>query len=160
MMTVCGPSQSGKTRYIINIIKHNQTLIEPPPDKLIYLYSVEQTGYDEIKKHVRDNADNSTLQTYEFLDCSQGIPPWEEIKPKLGKATLLVLDDLMIIGASNKSNLENLNNIASRDSHHSNTSVIFVCQNLNYGSGKLQNCRVNSQTIQCLKVLPTLEIWK
>lgn len=120
--------KSGKTRYIINIIKHNQTLIEPPPDKLIYLYSVEQTGYDEIKKHVRDNADNSTLQTYEFLDCSQGIPPWEEIKPKLGKATLLVLDDLMIIGASNKSNLENLNNIASRDSHHSNTSVIFVSE--------------------------------
>ena len=35
--------------------------------------------------------------------------------------------------------------MASRNSHHFNTSVIFVCQNLNYGNGKLRNARVNSQ---------------
>jgi hypothetical protein len=51
----------------------------------------------------------------------------------------------MVIATANSTNLTNLNNIASRDSHHSNTSVIFVCQNLNFGSGKLRNCRVNSQ---------------
>jgi hypothetical protein len=67
------------------------------------------------------------------------------LKPKLGEATLLVLDDLMIISASNKENIENLNNLVSRDSHHLNTSVIFVCQNLNYGCGKLRNARINSQ---------------
>jgi hypothetical protein len=67
------------------------------------------------------------------------------LKPKLGEATLLVLDDLMIISASNKENIENQNNLASRDSHHLNTSVIFVCQNLNYGCGKLHNARINSQ---------------
>ncbi|CAB3980423.1 Hypothetical predicted protein [Paramuricea clavata] len=69
----------------------------------------------------------------------------EAIKEKLGKTTLIVLDDLMIVAGANSTNLTNLNNIASRDSHHSNASVIFVCQNLNYGSGKLRNCRVNSQ---------------
>ena len=37
-----------------------------------------------------------------------------------------------------------MNNLASRDSHHSNTSVIFVYQHLNFGSGKLRNARVNS----------------
>ena len=145
MMTVCGPSQCGKTRYIMNIIKQNDLLIQPPVDKLVYLYSVEQDSYNDIKKHIRDNSNTSTLKTYEFIDCTKGIVSVEELRPKLGKATLLVLDDLMVISASNKINLENLNNLASRDSHHSNTSVIFVCQNLNYGAGKLRNCRVNSQ---------------
>jgi hypothetical protein len=63
----------------------------------------------------------------------------------LGEATLLVLDDLMVVAASSSKNTENLNNIASRDSHHTNTSVIFVCQNLNFGNGELRNARVNSQ---------------
>ena len=145
MMTVCGPTQCGKTRFIMDLIKQNDKLIVPPVDKLLYLYSIEQTGYDDIKKNIRDNADTSTLKTYEFLDCSNGIPSINDLRGKLSKATLLVLDDLMVLAASNKNNLENLDNIASRDSHHTNTSVIFVCQNLNYGNGRLRNCRMNSQ---------------
>ncbi len=58
---------------------------------------------------------------------------------------------------SSKENTENLNNIAARDSHHSNTSVIFVCQNLNYGNGKLRNVRINSQYHLMLK---TYRIYK
>ena len=144
-MTACGPSQCGKSYFIAKLIKNHDELIHPRIDKLLYLYSADQPNYDDIKKHIRDNAHTSTLQTYEFLDCSKGIPSIDEIKTKLGKATLLVLDDLMLIATANSTNLTNLNNIASRDSHHSNTSVIFVCQNLNFGSGKLRNCRVNSQ---------------
>jgi hypothetical protein len=145
MMTVCGPTQCGKTRFIMDIIKHNDQLLAPPADKLLYLYSIEQTGYDDIKKHIRDNANTATLKTYEFLDCANGIPSINDLRGKLSKATLLVLDDLMVLAGKNKNNLENLDNIASRDSHHTNTSVIFVCQNLNYGNGRLRNCRTNSQ---------------
>ena len=64
MMTVCGPSQCGKTRYIMKMIKQNDVLIQPPVDKFIYLYSVEQDSYNDIKKHIRDNSDTSTLKTY------------------------------------------------------------------------------------------------
>ena len=143
MATLCGPSQSGKTYLIEKIIRNHETLIEPKIDKLIYLYSVD--NYDDIKQYIRDNAHTSTLKTFEFIDCNKGIPSMETIKEKLGKNTLLVLDDLMVLATTNSTNLTNLDNIASRDSHHSNTSVIFVCQNLNFGSGKLRNCRVNSQ---------------
>jgi hypothetical protein len=144
-MTVCGPSQCGKSHFIAKLIKNHDELIYPHVDKLLYLYSADQPNYDDIKKQIRDNANTSTLQTCEFLDCNKGIPAIDEIKAKMGKATLLVLDDLMVIATANSTNLMNLNNIAYRDSHHSNTSVIFVCQNLNFGSGKLRNCRVNSQ---------------
>ena len=143
MATVCGPSQSGKTYLIEKIIRNHETLIEPNIDKLVYLYTVDK--YDDIKQYIRDNAHTSTLKTFEFIDCNKGIPSMEIIKEKLGKNTLLVLDDLMVLATTNSTNLTNLDNIASRDSHHSNTSVLFVCQNLNFGSGKLRNCRVNSQ---------------
>ena len=143
MATLCGPSQSGKTYLIEKIIRNHETLIEPNIDKLIYLYTVD--NYDGIKQYIRDNAHTSTLKTFEFIDCNKGIPSMEIIKEKLGKNTLLVLDDLMVLATTNSTNLTNLDNMASRDSHHSNTSVIFVCQNLNFGSGKLRNCRVNSQ---------------
>ena len=157
MTTLCGPSQSGKSYLIEQIIKHHKTLIQPNIDKLIYLYTVDK--YDSIKQYIRDNEHISTLKTYEFIDCNKGIPSMETIKEKLGKNTLLVLDDLMVVATSNATNLKNINNLASRDSHHSNTSVIFVCQNLNFGSGKLRNCRVNSQYhIMCNSLTDTRDV--
>lgn len=72
MMTVCGPTQCCKTRYVIDIIKNSKTLIDPPPDKLIYLYSAEQKGYDEIKKAIREN--DTSFKSFEVMDCNKGIP--------------------------------------------------------------------------------------
>ena len=145
MLTICGPTQCGKTALIKDIIRSIDRVIIPTPDKLVYLYTADQTNYDDIKQIIRTNATKSKLKTFEFIDCNQGIPSINELRSKLGDATLLVLDDLMVVAASSTKNVENLNNIVSRDSHHTNTSVIFVCQNLNFGNGKLRNARVNSQ---------------
>ena len=75
------------------------------------------------------------------MDCNSGIPRANDIQTNLSVNTLVVLDDLMTLTSSK----DNLDNFASRDSHHSNMSVIFTCQNLCYGNGKLRNSRVNSQ---------------
>jgi predicted AAA+ superfamily ATPase len=123
---MCGPTQCGKTALIKDVIRDIDKVIKPTPDKLLYLYTAEQSNYDDIKQIIRTNAATSKLKTYEFIDCNQGIPSISELKTKLGDAMLLVLDDLMVIAASNTKNVENLNNIVSRDSHHTNTSVIFV----------------------------------
>ena len=139
MMTICGPTQSGKTHKIVEVIDNIDKVIQPTPDKLLYLYTAEQPSYDKIKEIIRDKATTSTLKTCEFIDCTKGIPTIADIKPKLGDATLKVLDDLMVLAMTTKENSDNLNNLASRDSHHLNISVMFVCQNLNYGSGKLRN---------------------
>lgn len=157
LMTLCGPSQSGKTYKILQIIQHADVMITPCITKLLYLFTAYQDMYDKIKQIIDKGKQNgSKLTSYEFIDCSKSIPSFEKIKPKLGERTLLVLDDLMITSVSNKENTENLDNIASRDSHHTNTSVIFVCQNLNYGNGKLRNVRVNSQYHLMLKNLADL----
>jgi predicted AAA+ superfamily ATPase len=50
MMTMCGPTQSGKTHLITEIIEDIDNVIQPTPDKLIYLYTAEQPGYD-MQRH-------------------------------------------------------------------------------------------------------------
>ncbi len=153
MMTLCGPTQSGKTYLISEIIKNADTLITPTPTKLVYLYTCYQELYNVIKDHIDKEKETHVLKEYEFIDCNKGIPSISQLESKLGERTLLVLDDLMVISTSDKQNTENLNNIAARDSHHTNTSVIFVCQNLNYGNGKLRNVKINSQYHLLLKNL-------
>ena len=145
MMTVCGPTQSGKTHKIVEIVDNIDDVIRPTPDKLLYLYTAEQPSYDKIKEIIRNKPTTSKLKTFEFIDCTKCIPTVADIKTKLGEATLLVLDDLMVLAMTTKENSDNLNNLASRDSHHLNISVMFVCQNLNYGCGKLRNVQINSQ---------------
>ncbi|CAB3983355.1 Hypothetical predicted protein [Paramuricea clavata] len=145
MMTICGPTQSGKTHLMVEMIKNIDELIVPTPDKLLYLYTAEQPIYAEITHLVAERRETSALKSCEFYDCTRlGIPTIENIRPLLGQRTLLVLDNLMVFAMSSRENTENLNNLATRDSHHLNLSVFFVCQNLNYGSGKLRNMRVNS----------------
>ena len=75
MMTVCGPTQSGKTYKIVEIIiEHIDEVIQPTPDKLLYLYTAEQPGYDKIKEIIRNNATTSKLQTCEFVTVLKVYP--------------------------------------------------------------------------------------
>jgi hypothetical protein len=52
MMTVCGPTQCGKTHKIVEIVDNVDDVIKPTPDKL-YLYTAEQPSYDRIKEIIR-----------------------------------------------------------------------------------------------------------
>ena len=141
MLTVCGPSQSGKTYWIYNLLLHLDKMIDPPIMKIVYLYTSYQPLYDKMKKVIKEKKNISI----EFIICEKDIPRAEDIQTNLSDNTLVILDDLMTIASSSKENTINLDNYASRDSHHSNISIIFTCQNLCYGNGKLRNTRVNSQ---------------
>ena len=145
MLTLCGPSQSGKTYWIYNLINHIDCMIKPVPLKIVYLYTKYQEIYDKMKNVVVERKSYSNLKEIEFVNCFKAIPTSSELKAKIGESSLVIYDDLMTTAASSSQNIMNLDNIASRDSHHDNMSVIFVCQNLMYGNGKLRNIRVNSQ---------------
>ena len=147
MMTICGPSQCGKTHFIKELIKFNDEIFEPPFTKLLYYYSSSyQEMFDEIKSIINEQK-NTALQNYEFIKCKLHIPSVTDIKQKLGNQTLIILDDLMINATDNKDNTKKLDEIATRDCHHEDFSIIFTCQNLNYGNTKLRTARTNSQYI-------------
>ena len=141
MLTICGPSQCGKTFWIYNLLVHLDKMIVPSIVKIVYLYTTYQPLYDKIK----DVIEQKNNVTIDFIVCDKDIPRAVDIQTNLSDNTLVILDDLMTVASSSKENTTNLDNFASRDSHHSNISVIFTCQNLCYGNGKLGNTRLNSQ---------------
>ena len=142
MLTICGPSQCGKTYWINKLFFHLDEIVEPKIEKIVYLYTTYQPIYDKMKENVEKK--NTKI---EFLDCNSGIPRANDIQTNLSVNILVLLDDLMTLTSlkENLDNLDNLDNFASRDSHHSNMSAIFTCLNVCYGNGKLRNSRVNSQ---------------
>lgn len=150
MLTLCGPSQSGKTYWLYKLFSHLDSMITPTPDKIVFLYTVYQPLYDAMRKKINERNDKITV---DFIDCNKGIPLVSDIQKSTNENTLIILDDLMTVAVSDKENLNRLDNFACRDAHHRNISVIFVCQNLMYGAGKLRNSRVNSQYIVMFKNL-------
>ena len=118
MLTICGPSQCGKTFWIYNLLSHLDKMIVPQIDKIVYLYTSYQPLYDKMKKII-------AKKIIEFIDCNKGIPRAADIQSNLSDNTLVVLDDLMTVASSSKENITNLDNFASRNSHHSNISIIF-----------------------------------
>ena len=128
-MLVNGSSGSGKTEFIMRLLRNVKGMITPSPISVIY-------GYGAYNKNVAE-IDKMGFTTVAGLPC-------EEIIKNSPKPLLLVLDDLMLTA-----NEEELNNIFTKDSHHSNFSVIFVTQNL--FEKKLRIVRNNSHYLVLLR---------
>jgi hypothetical protein len=108
---VSGSTSSGKTHWVHRLIEHRRTMIEPPPERVLYCYG-------ELTEHVLDLRKEGIL-------IHPGFPDEETMKEL--KNTLLVLDDLM---SEMEKNLNFLNTVFTRGSHHWGASVIFITQNL------------------------------
>lgn len=114
---IAGPTQSGKTFFVFEILRNADTLISPPPDTLTYCYSVWQDKFDhETQKNTK-------------IEFHQGLPSLEKFDPN--KNNLIVLDDLM----SECENSEDIRKLFTIDSHHRNISVFFLVQNI-FSKGK------------------------
>ena len=114
---MAGPSQSGKSTLLSNILKLNQRMISPPPERIIYCYARWSDGFNDLKQ---------ISPRVEFL---QGLPDTETFSAQTNN--VLILDDLMSEAEKNRSILE----LFTTDSHHANISVFLISQNL-FSRGK------------------------
>lgn len=114
---VAGPTQSGKTSLIENILLQNKDLIKPNVYKIIYCYARWQDKYDNLK---------NLLKNIEF---NQGLIDIDLINPE--DNTLLILDDLTHLCEKD----ETILNLFTTDSHQKNISVFLLTQNL-FSKGK------------------------
>ena len=73
MLTACSPSQCGKTYWIFKLFKYIKEMIEPNPNKIIYLYTAKQAIYNEMKNIIEAQKINK------FIDCNKGIPPANDL---------------------------------------------------------------------------------
>ena len=124
-MTISGPSQSGKSEFIFNLVKFRADVITADYKRIIYCqsncYSVKNL---ELIARFK--------QEFEKFEVVQGLPDINELQLTFNnEPALLIVDDLMNDVLNSKRMVE----IATIHAHNFNLSVIFVLQNF-YASGK------------------------
>ena len=124
---VAGPSGSGKTVFTRKLIEHASRLIDPPPQKIQWCYGVYQSFFNELKN-------------VEFHD---GLPDVNSFDGS--QRTLLILDDLMHEAD------DRVSQIFTRVSHHKNLSVLYLTQNLFYGSKQNRTISLNTHYLVLFK---------
>jgi hypothetical protein len=108
-MMVSGPTQSGKTIFVLKLIDNASTLVEPAPKRIIYCYTEYQA----------DKFDYCAARGVEFF---KGMPSLEMFDGR--ENTMIILDDLM------EEIDENASKLFTRVSHHRDLSVVLLTQNM------------------------------
>ena len=119
-----GPTGCGKTQFTINLIKNRESMIDPPPEKCIFVYSVYQPIFDTIK--------SEKVKFVEGTEASQ-------LTPEQMAGCLVVLDDQQQLLSE-----KYLTNLFCIWSHHYSASVIFIIQHLFLKKACMRTLSVNS----------------
>jgi hypothetical protein len=127
-MRVVGPTQVGKTHFVMNILQDCQQLIAPTPTKIYWAFG------EKNETQMKTIQQMSPLPVH-FIE---GIPDVTEFTSD--ENNLLILDDLMADSANSKI----VSNLFTRASHHRNMSVILMLQNLFPKGTALRDVGLNS----------------
>jgi hypothetical protein len=124
---VAGPTSSGKTVLVENILKlHSSTIINfNPSPKIVWCHGQMQERY--LNKS--------------FIEYHEGLVD------NPSEYDLIVIDDLMNeLGTDNR-----LLNLFTKGSHHMNISVIFIVQNIFHQSKHMRGISLNCQYLIIMK---------
>ncbi len=109
---ICGPSESGKTRFVERVFR--QKLIKPWPRSIVWYYSEWQDIYERLKK---------TCPEIKFVQGLDG-DLMAHVQPC--QPNLIVIDDQMDEAAENKQ----VTRLFTKGSHHRDISVFLFVQNM------------------------------
>jgi len=110
---VAGPTQAGKTEFVINILKEKELLFDDPLQNIYWAYGEKNDKQLQRIQNIEPNI--------EFIE---GFPSLDFINPD--ETNLLILDDLMDEIGKNQA----CSNLFTRGSHHKNITVIAIIHNL------------------------------
>lgn len=126
---ISGPTKSGKTTFVKNLIENKERVIDTELFKIWWCYTEKQPLYNEMRN----------------VTFIEGIPPFDELRKHSPKPQLLILDDLM----QETKRSPQLIKYFTRGCHHWNISIIHIVQNLFFEG--LRTPRVNSDYIVLFK---------
>jgi hypothetical protein len=114
---VCGATFSGKSTWILQLLRERYMLISPSVQRVIFIYSEEQPEYFQQLK--------LTVPGIEFV---KGLEPVEDYLQSLSANVnnLLIFDDLFQEALSSKYFLD----LTTKIGHHTSTSIIFTVHNM------------------------------
>lgn len=125
-MMVVGPSQSGKTTFVLSMIKERRALFEQLPKRILWCCAMPQAA----------------PQSQGFV-VIEGLPQLADIKPY----DLIVLDDLMMEAAKS----EEVTALFTRAVHHLPCFLILLTQNLFLQSKEARTRHLNTHYLVLFK---------
>ena len=124
---ISGPTGSGKTVFVQRLIEQAKTIITPPPDRILYCYGSYQEAFSKM----------------ENVEFKEGLPSLDEFDGR--QHSLVIIDDLM-----HETN-EVVSKLFTKGSHHTNTSVVYITQNIFSQNKESRNIALNTQYLVLFK---------
>jgi GTPase SAR1 family protein len=128
---IAGPSMCGKSDFVTRLLRNSERLIDPPPDNVVWFFGIKTKQLDALQN----------LNLPFSIKLVEGLPDSFESYLIPNANNLFIFDDLMQESVNNKT----IANLFTRQSHHLNTSVIFVMQDLFYSGTQRKTFLRNAQ---------------
>ena len=133
---VAGPSMSGKTTWVKNLLKKRNQSFSPQPKEILWFYNVEGS-IESVKEELPG------VQFFQGLPEPESIEEMDKTIPRI-----IIIDDQQTkVDASS----DVIGRLFTVDSHHMNISIIFVVQNLFLNAKKMRSTVDNAQYIVYMK---------
>ena len=113
-----GPTQSGKTSFVLNLLKHSNKMFTEKVDEIYYCYEAWQECYNTIK-HV-DGVDKVLM--YKGMPSVDQCKKWSYMKQHV----IVVFDDLM----TELSNDKDMIKFVTVYSHHMRITMLVLLHNI------------------------------
>ena len=131
---ISGPSRCGKTFFVADLLQNIQTFAKQPPSRVIYIYKVWQTKFDEMKSIVHIFMQDEKNIIDKIKEYATGVP------------ILVVFDDMI-----NSSSLSDLASLFTVDARHMNMSLVFLTQRMFVNDEHFRQISQNCDYFICFK---------
>ena len=132
---ISGNSGSGKSTFVANLIRKGK--IQPPPQRIVWFYKQYQPLYDELQ------AQGIVIEFVEGLPDEISQPGYFKKEVR----NLCVIDDLHLEDNTSK----HVAQLFCNGARHSNTTVLFLTQNLFFKQSFARDIRLNAKVIVSFK---------
>ena len=122
-MCVAGPSQSGKTHFVLHLLERRHELFREPIDSVLWCYGIRD-------EHLMNILQGKGYQTH------RGLPQLTDIKAN----SICILDDLL----QESENSKDVTNMFTKAAHHLPCFIIFITQSLFPGGREARTRSLNT----------------
>lgn len=143
-MIVAGPSQSGKTTWVINLIKNRDLLFTEKIHKILFVYEIWNADYEILETQVPNIHFTNKIPSRDDID---------EFAPDASVHNLIVFDDQLC----NMSSCKHFSDFFLILCNNRNLSCILTVQNIYSKSSHMRDLSLNARALVLFKNMRSID---